>query len=133
MAAIAGDIYTQSPTGRTVTIEALDELGGPAAAEIDVFVSGASAGTLALGTGSRAPSSLEISDGQAEIALHARFLGQVLTLILPPSQDHASFRFSGSIRFATGRKPVAYCPDGSSGSPCVTCHGPGGLTWRMCC
>jgi hypothetical protein len=74
-----------------------------------------------------------VSDKQATIELHAKFLLEAQTIILPPGRDHASFRFTGSIRFATGRKPVAYCPDGSSGSPCVTCYGAGGVSWRMCC
>ena len=133
MAASKGSFQTGSTRGRRVWITAVDGSGGPAGASIKVFFNGADAGLLDLGTGTRDPVSIEVSDPNCSIELVASYSGQTLRRELPPSLDHVTLRFSGVIRFAGPRRPLATCPDGTSGSPCVQCRDGTGRTWEMCC
>lgn len=134
MAATTGGSQSEAtPVGRKVLIVALDGLGKPAGAVIQVFLNGFPAGTLSLGSGTSDPISLAVSDARALIELRASFSGETRIESLPPGRDNVSFQFSGAILRAMSRKSVAYCPDGTSGSPCVTCSGAGGVTWTMCC
>ncbi len=123
----------QTPDRRTVYIEALDGNGAPAGAEIGIFIDGMPAGVLDLGTGAQHPATLELDDLLAEITLVARFLGQTETIVMYPGDRQATFQFHGSVQYGVARKAEAFCPDGSHGSPCVTCRAANGKTWRMCC
>lgn len=134
MAATTGGVQAGSTRGRRVSIAAFDGSGSPAGAIIEILIDGRGAGHMDLGTGSAGPISITVSDPNCVIQLTARFMGQTLVRELGPQQDEAVFRFSAITRFALARKPLAHCPDGSSGSPCAQCRDPvTGKTWESCC
>ena len=121
--------------GRKVSIAVLDASGAAAdGAELRVALNGAFAGVIDLGTGRNRPITLEIDDPKVHIALQARLLGQVIDVDVPPERDAVKLQFTVlSPRFSIGRQAFAQCPDGPSGTPCVTCTDANGVSWRMCC
>lgn len=134
MAAIAGVRGPAQPVGRRVSIEAYDGSGGAAGAVIEVRVNGHDAGHLDLGSGASNPISIAVNDEGALIELSARFGNERQRAELPPGLNQVVFRFHSVVLHLAGRAPVAHCPDGTSGSPCVTCRDARtGDTWTMCC
>lgn len=65
------------------------------------------------------------------IGLEATLLGITRSLVLDAQQDVVEFTFKALPRFRVPVPPVVRCPDGTTGSPCVTCSD-GNATWRMC-
>lgn len=120
--------------GRKVSIALLDASGAAAdSAELRVLLNGVFAGVMDLGTGGGGRITLEIDDPQVHIALQARLLGQSIDIEVPPYQDSVTLQFAVlAPRFSLGRQGYAECPDGSTGSPCVTCKDANGVEWRMC-
>lgn len=120
--------------GRKVSIAVLDASGAAAdGAELHVALNGAFAGVMDLGTGGSGRITLEVDDPKVHIALQARLLGQSIDVEVPPEQDSVTLQFTNfAPRFSVGRQGYAQCPDGKTGSPCVTCKDANGVEWRMC-
>jgi hypothetical protein len=119
--------------GRSIEVRAYDAEGTPVPAWIGVLLDGVRGGTIQLGA-TDAPASLRVDSVNCPIELVARFQGQQLHVRLSPKQDEVKFKFSSFFSPSTSRPPpVAICPDGSSGAPCVMCRDSTGLTWEMCC
>ena len=121
--------------GRKVSIAVLDASGAAAdSAELFVALNGAFAGVINLGIGGSGPITLEVDDPMVHIALQARLLGQSIDIEVPPYQDAVTLQFAVlAPHFVLGRQGYAHCPDGTSGSPCVTCTDANGVSWRICC
>jgi hypothetical protein len=133
MGVTSAGAHAGQPIGRKVSIRAIDGNGKPSGGVVDVRIDGQPAGRIDLGTGSEDPISIEVSKPNSLIQVSGRFLGQEISVDLPPGEDYAELHFSGSARFAAGRRPLAHCPDGTTGSPCVQCRDASGATWEMCC
>lgn len=123
----------RTPTGRRVRITAIDAVGRPAPASVEILIDGEPAGQLELGSGNARAVHVTVHDPRSVIELQASFLAETFHAELPPGVDHADFQFSGVARFAVASRPQAICPDGKSGSPCVQCTGKNGKKWEMCC
>ena len=115
---------------RTVRIRVVDPKDALIrGARIVLSFDGRSAGSL-FTTGNR-ETTLEVSDPRLEIGLEAELSGQKQFVILGAQQDFFEFRFEGGGSFAFQHLPVIRCPNGVTGSPCVTCRD-GAVIWRMC-
>jgi hypothetical protein len=130
MAQISGAQVGRSE-GRLIHIDVLGPYSDRAAgAEIEFLIDGTPAGTVTVGSGS-GPVVFEASDPNATVDVRVSLLLQAQTARLAPGQDHVRFVFESVPHFAAGVRGSAQCPDGTSGSPCVTCRS-GKSTWRMC-
>jgi len=130
MAQISG-VQGGWPVGRVIRIDVLGpQLDRAVGAEIEFLIDGTPAGTVIVGSG-EGPVVLEASDPNATVDVRVSLLVQTQTARLAPGHDHARFVFKSVPYFAAGVQGSAQCPDGTRGSPCVTC-GSGKSTWRMC-
>lgn len=130
MAQTSGDRGGRS-LGRVIHVDVLGpRLDRAAGAEIEFLIDGTPAGIVIVGSG-KGPVVLETSDPNAIVEVRVSLLVQTQNARLAPGHDHARFVFASVPHFAVGVKGSAQCPDGTRGSPCVTC-GSGKSTWRMC-
>jgi hypothetical protein len=76
-------------------------------------------------------STIEINDPNASVELQVTVDDEVQRGYLPPGQDSIRFDFKTVVLVKAKVPPVARCPDGTTGSPCVVCRD-GNDTWRIC-
>lgn len=93
-----------------------------------LMLDGRFAGKVA--SGSR-PITVYFSSPWNSLAVRVAAGGHLLVESIKPDQDLVEFHFPVAQRFAVRGAPVAECPDGTTGSPCVTCRS-GRKTWRIC-
>ena len=116
---------------RLIRIAVRDMHGQPAAgAEVEVAINGRPGGSIFTGPGV-IESTLGLDDPNASVQLNVNLGGQSQSAALAPGQDSIQFSFQIIVPFKAQAPPVAYCPDGTTGSPCVICHD-GGDTWMIC-
>jgi hypothetical protein len=128
--ALSGQTPTGSPV-RLIKISVHDRHGQPAsAAEIDIAINGRPSGSIFTGWGVD-ESTIEINDPNAYVELQVTVAGQTQRANLPPGQDPHTFQFQTVALYKAKPPPVARCPDGTTGAPCVTCRD-GNHTWRIC-
>jgi hypothetical protein len=80
--------------------------------------------------GSR-PVTIELSDDEVRLTVKAKYSGQKQEVSLSPDQRSYTFYFTRTVTPQTFGPPVATCPDGTSGQPCVDCV-IGGNKIRIC-
>lgn len=132
MVASSGALGAATPIARTLMVDVRDLAENRAVgAEIELTIGGMRAGVVSVGSIGNEPVVIELSDARATIELAVSLLGQRQFMTVEPGQDLVSFVFPLTLHFAVGVPGSAQCPDGSKGSPCVTCRS-GDSTWRMC-
>jgi hypothetical protein len=120
----------QSKRSRDIKVKLIDSKGNPAAgADVEFFINDAEAGGAIVGPSATAQFHTDRSS--VIIAIVARFGGRTLKVVLPPGQDDHAFEFDVTAQSLTRKPPIARCPDGTSGQPCVDCV-IGGETVRIC-
>jgi hypothetical protein len=134
-----------------------DHRGRPVpSALVEIYVNGRPRGTVNTGWGVN-ESTVTISDANASVDVKVAVADEVQQAHLGPGQDSIRFEFraiaglpwvpsallgiwnllgiGGSMTGLAGyfgkAPPVARCPDGTTGSPCVLCRD-GDETWRIC-
>jgi len=119
--------------GRTITIALRDRFGARlSAGEIEISINGQPRGSIFTGSSGVGESVIEIGDPHATVSVKASANdGAVLLADLPPGTDFYQFDFQTAPLIKANLPPVARCPDGTTGSPCVTCTD-GIDTWRIC-
>lgn len=118
------------PRSRTVLISVVDSSGAPLpGADIAFTLDGRPAGVLLNTKGHDA--TLKVNDDRLEIGLKVRLLGQTQVAVVGRNQDSVRFVFNVIARHVTALPPRVRCPDGTTGSPCVTCRD-GAVIWRIC-
>jgi len=119
-----------NPT-RLIKIAIRDIHGQPApAAGVEIAIDGRPSGSIFTGQGVT-ESTIGLDDRYAVVQLRVTVDGQTQVAVLAPDQDSIQFNFSTSVLFKAQVPPVARCPDGTTGSPCVTCRD-GTDTWMIC-
>jgi hypothetical protein len=122
---------TITGSGRNITILTRDRFGNPmVGSQIEIFVQGRFAGTILTGLGGRGTISLGSLTGSVRV----RATGGSLPpqqVDVPPLSDQVEIDLGTAPLVKAKIPPIATCPDGTTGSPCVTCHD-GSETWRIC-
>ncbi|MGD0950766.1 MAG: hypothetical protein ABSA52_25575 [Candidatus Binatia bacterium] len=125
-------IPTPAPSaGRRVVIRVVDPAGDPIqGAAIWFSINGTRAGIVQ--TGHSGSASIHVPDSSVVVDVTAR-LSQFTpqTAQLPPGLDTYTFRFPHNPHLKFFAPPLARCPDGSTGMPCVDCD-IGGIIVRIC-
>lgn len=118
------------PPARLIRIAIRDIHGQPAMADVDITINGRPSGSIFTGSGV-SESTIEITDPNASVELQATMAGQVQSGYVLPGQDSIRFDFKTVALVKAKVPPVARCPDGTTGAPCVTCRD-GNDTWKIC-
>src|SRR5579863_969538 len=127
------DSTEEAPTGppaRIVRIAVRDIHGQPATADVKIVINGRPSGSIFTGSGV-SQSTVEIYDSNATVQLEATMAGQVRRANLSPGEDSIRFDFDIEALVRAKAPPVARCPDGTTGMPCVICRD-GDDTWKIC-
>lgn len=119
--------------GRRIVIRLRDRFGDPLrAGSIEISINGRFRGSIFTGSPAASESVIEIESSTAVVSVKAEANdGTVLRADLPPGVDDYQFDFQTAPLIKANLPPTAHCPDGTTGSPCVTCSD-GIDTWRIC-
>ena len=122
---------TIADSGRNITILTRDRFGNPMeGAQIEVFVQGRSVGTIFTGPSGQGTIYLGSLTGSVRV----RATGGSLPpqqVDVPPLSQQVEIDLGIAPLVKAKIPPIATCPDGTTGSPCVTCND-GSETWRIC-
>jgi hypothetical protein len=107
--------------GRQVRITVLDANSKPAqGARLEFAVKGIPHGSVLVGE--KAQAGFQTPDANASINVFAEYGEKKQDAYLPPGKDSFEFRFDTTVVFKSFRPPIARCPDGTTGQPCVDCE-----------
>jgi hypothetical protein len=118
------------PPARIIRIAVRDVHGRPATADVKIVINGRPSGSIFTGYGV-SESTVEIYDPNASVQLEATMAGLVRRANLPPGENSIRFDFEIETLVRAAAPPVARCPDGTTGVPCVICRD-GNDTWKIC-
>lgn len=118
------------PPARIISIAVRDIHGQPATADVKIAINGRPKGSIFTGFGV-SQSTVEIYDLNASVELEATMGGQTQRATLVPGVDSIRFDFEIEALVRAKAPPVARCPDGTTGRPCVICRD-GNDTWKIC-
>jgi hypothetical protein len=106
--------------GRRATITVLNSRQQPArGAEVSFAIRGVSYGSVVVGGTGYA--SLYTPNERATIKVSVRYGGVQQEASLSPSTGSFEFKFDSAVLFRGPPSPIARCPDGTTGQPCVDC------------
>lgn len=117
------------PSGRRIVIHVVDANDNPIPGSDILFsINRVPVGGVRSSAGS---ASLDMPESSVVVDVSAMVGQFTQSAHLPPGFDTHIFRFSQTRVYQSVGPPVASCPDGTSGQPCVDCD-IGGIIVRIC-